>query len=213
MSDMTLEPAHQAHEEHHAVPNAHQISNAKLAMWLYLASEVVVFGLLITVYLVFRFYNPDIVQEVQNELGLGLVSLNTFLLLSSSWAMVMGLRQAQLNNSQGLVRWISLTALLGASFVALQGVEYTELAHAGLSIGTELGMRFYAPTAFHGAHVIVGVLWALRVINRGTQRLFQRAKLPGRRNLRPVLALCRCRLALPVYDYLFDLRTRAWLTK
>src|SRR5690606_33922414 len=84
----------------------------------------------------------------------------------------MGLREAQKDNPQGLVRWIGLTALLGTAFVALQGVEYTELAHAGISIDTEYGMRFYAPTAFHGVHVIVGVLWALRIIARGRQGIY-----------------------------------------
>jgi heme/copper-type cytochrome/quinol oxidase subunit 3 len=172
MSEMSIGHT-AAHAEHYDnVPSQEQISNSKLAMWLYLASEVVIFATLIAVYLVFRANHPEIVQEVQNELGIVLVSFNTFLLLTSSWAMVMGLREAQKNNPQGLVRWIGLTALMGAGFVALQGVEYTELAHAGISIGTEYGMRFYAPTAFHGAHVIVGVLWALRVIMRGRQGIY-----------------------------------------
>ena len=170
MTDATLDnvTVHSDEHEHgHGVPDAQQISNSKLAMWLYLASEVVVFGVLIAVYAIFRLNNPDIVEQVHHELGLGLVSINTFLLLTSSWAMVMGLRSAQLNNTKGFVRWIGLTALLGAAFVGMQAIEYTDLAHAGLSIGTEWGMRFYAPTAFHGAHVIVGILWALRIIMRG----------------------------------------------
>ena len=172
MSDMTLDQSHAHHDEHSAAPSAEQISNSKLAMWLYLASEVVIFGTLIAVYVVFRFNNPELVHEVQQELGVTLVSINTFLLLASSWAMVMGLREAQKDNPQGLVRWIGLTALLGAAFVGLQGVEYTELAHAGISLDTEYGMRFYAPTAFHGVHVIVGVLWALRIVQRGRQGYF-----------------------------------------
>jgi heme/copper-type cytochrome/quinol oxidase subunit 3 len=172
MSDMTLDQSHAHHDKHSAAPSAEQISNSKLAMWLYLASEVVIFGTLIAVYVVFRFNNPELVHEVQQELGVTLVSINTFLLLASSWAMVMGLREAQKDNPQGLVRWIGLTALLGAAFVGLQGVEYTELAHAGISLDTEYGMRFYAPTAFHGVHVIVGVLWALRIVQRGRQGYF-----------------------------------------
>ncbi|HLV34580.1 MAG TPA: cytochrome c oxidase subunit 3 [Spirillospora sp.] len=173
MSEMSM--GHQAaHADHHHddVPSQQQVSNAKLAMWLYLASEVVIFGTLLAVYAVFRANNPEIVREVQDELGIALVSFNTFLLLTSSWAMVMGLREAQKNNPQGLIRWIGLTALMGAAFVGLQGVEYTELAHAGISIDTEYGMRFYAPTAFHGAHVIVGVLWALRILMKARQGVY-----------------------------------------
>ncbi|MAS37767.1 MAG: cytochrome oxidase subunit III [Anaerolineaceae bacterium] len=154
------------HDDHDGVPTPQNISNAKLAMWLYLASEVVIFATLIAVYAVFRANSPEAVQAVQEELGIVLVSINTFLLLASSWAMVMGLREAQKDNSQGVVRWIGLTALLGAAFVGLQGVEYTELAHAGISLETAYGMRFYAPTAFHGVHVIIGVLWALWIVKR-----------------------------------------------
>ncbi len=149
------------------IPDKKQIENAKFAMWLYLASEVVIFGTLIAVYVVFRFTNPEVVRQVHDELGIALVSFNTFLLLASSWAMVMGLRAIKRGDESGLVRWIGLTAIMGAVFVGLQYVEYSELAHLGLHLGTEWGMRFYAPTAFHGAHVIVGVFWALRIVARG----------------------------------------------
>ncbi|MBZ0306622.1 MAG: cytochrome c oxidase subunit 3, partial [Anaerolineae bacterium] len=64
----------------------------------------------------------------------------------------------------------------GTIFVLLQYVEYRELAHLGITLdGLEnpeafqsFGMRFYVPTAFHGAHVIAGVLWALLVLRRGS---------------------------------------------
>jgi heme/copper-type cytochrome/quinol oxidase subunit 3 len=164
MTDMTIERAHG--EEAMPAPTPAQIDNAKFAMWLYLASEVVIFAVFIGAYAVFRFNMPEIVREVHEEVGVLLVTFNTFLLLASSWAMVMGLQQIQRGNQQGLVQWIGITAVLGTVFVLLQYVEYNELAHLGLSLDTEFGMRFYAPTAFHGAHVIVGVLWALRILNR-----------------------------------------------
>lgn len=176
MSEMSIEtvekPVETAHTEHHGHADPHaQAENLKFAFWLYLASEVVIFATMIAVFVVFRLHNPEIVHEVHAEANILLVTLNTFLLLSSSWAMVMGLRQIQLGNRGGLMRWISLTALLGAIFVVLQYVEYTELAHAGITLYynqdstfTDYGMRFYAPTAFHGFHVIVGVLWALYIV-------------------------------------------------
>ncbi len=169
MSDMTLHNTHSVSD--HALPPATpaQIDNAKFAMWLYLASEVVIFAVLIGAYAVFRFNRPEIVSQVHEELGILLVTFNTFLLLASSWAMVMGLQQIQRGNPQGLVRWMGITAILGTIFVLLQYVEYSELAHLGVSLDTEFGMRFYAPTAFHGVHVIIGVLWALRVANRARQ--------------------------------------------
>ena len=172
MSDMPLEHTPPRVEDHDPYPSKLAINNAKLATWLYLASEVVIFSTLIAGYIIFRVNNPEVVQQVQDELGIALVSLNTFLLLASSWAMVMGLREAQKDNPQGLVRWIGATAILGTIFVLLQVVEYTELGHVGIGMDTEYGTRFYAPTAFHGAHVIVGVLWALRIMWRGRKGIY-----------------------------------------
>lgn len=180
MSDMSIvehsETAPVVHEAAHAEaghghgdPAAHA-ENLKFAFWLYLASEVVIFASLIAVFVVFRLHNPDVVHEVHAESNIMLVTVNTFLLLTSSWAMVMGLRQIQRGNQQGLVQWIGLTAVLGAIFVGLQYVEYNELSHAGIALFNQgnqfdgFGMRFYAATAFHGFHVIIGVLWALYIV-------------------------------------------------
>lgn len=175
MSEASIQQAeHHAADGHHHHPAA-RAENLKFATWLYLASEVVIFSVLIATYVVFRLHSPEVVEHFHEGLnewpGIWLVSINTFILLSSSWAMVMGLRQIQLGNRQGLIRWISLTALMGTLFVLFQYVEYSELSHKGITLYynadgtfTDFGMRFYAPTAFHGAHVIVGILWALFVV-------------------------------------------------
>lgn len=176
MSDMTIERPH--HADHH--DSARHTDNLKFAMWLYLASEVVLFATLIAVYLVFRVNNPERVKEVHEAAGLLLVTVNTFLLLTSSWTMVMGLRAIQFNDQKGLVRWMSFTAILGTVFVLMQYVEYQTLAHEGITLYSDaFGMRFYAPTAFHGAHVIVGVLWALWVIVKGRQGRYNNGRYLG----------------------------------
>lgn len=164
----------------HGHDEARHVDNMKFATWLYLASEVVLFATLIAMYILFRVHNPEAVREVQQAAGVGLVSLNTFLLLASSWAMVMGLRQIQLNNRGGLIRWIGVTAVLGTIFVGLQYVEYQHLAHEGITLySSEYGMRFYAPTAFHGVHVIIGVLWALFVMWQGARGRYDNGKWLG----------------------------------
>ncbi len=161
-----------AHKEAHGHDHhAARAENLKFATWLFLASEVVIFASMIGVFIVFRIHSPEVVFEVHHNANILLVTLNTFLLLTSSWAMVMGLREIRQNNTQGLIRWFGLMCLLGVVFVGLQYVEYQELAHEGIALFNQgnaydgFGMRFYAPTAFHGAHVIVGVLWGLFVIN------------------------------------------------
>lgn len=151
------------------------VANQKLAMWLYLASEVAIFSILIGGYAVFRVNYPANVKEVHQEVGLTLVTINTFLLLTSSWAMVMGLREIQRKNRQGFLTWFGVMCALGVIFVIGQWVEYSELSHMAITLNGisdkfgGFGARFYAPTAFHGAHVIIGVLWGLWVMRNGAQ--------------------------------------------
>ena len=180
MAEITADHAHVAHDAHddhggHMTVEEHN-ENMKLGMWLYLASEIVIFSIMIVGYIIFRVNEPEIVHHVHSQLGVALVTINTFILLASSYFMVMGLREMQKGNRDGMIRWIGLTAILGTVFLIGQYIEYSELAHLGITLGfdtasewSSFGMRFYAPTFFHGVHVLVGVIWALEVIRRGRQ--------------------------------------------
>ncbi|MDX2077180.1 MAG: cytochrome c oxidase subunit 3 [bacterium] len=172
MSELTVH-----HDSHaHDLEAISRISeNSKFAMWLFIASETIIFSVFIAAYAVFRFNNKEIVHAVHEALGFSgtlIVTFNTFLLLTSSWAMVMGLRSIQLDNVKGGIRWLGITALLGTIFIGLQYYEYTQLAAKSITLGFEtdayegFGMHFYAPTFFHGFHVFVGVLLCLEVIRR-----------------------------------------------
>lgn len=172
MAEMTVDqPAQVAGHEHGAEDLSTR--NQKLGMWLYLASEVVIFAIMIAGYIIFRINEPEIVREIHKELGIALVTANTFILLASSWAMVMGLRAIQMGKRQEFLTWIGVTTVMGIIFLIGQYIEYAELAHLEITLDgihpefAGFGMRFYAPTAFHGAHVLVGVIWALEVMRRG----------------------------------------------
>lgn len=185
MTDMTADhdvtAAHESDHGHgHHTMSAAEIArsneNQKFAMWLFIASETIIFSVIIAAYAVFRVNEPEVVKAVHESLGLGgllVVTFNSFLLLTSSWAMVMGLREIQRGNRAGLIRWFWLVALLGVAFLGIQYYEYNQLAGKGIAIGYDgdsefagFGHHFYAPTAFHGFHVFIGVLWALEVIRR-----------------------------------------------
>ncbi|MCY4464058.1 MAG: heme-copper oxidase subunit III [Chloroflexi bacterium] len=177
-ADQLSAPA-QADHGHMSVEDSN--NNLKLGVWLYLASEVVIFSIMIVGYVLLRINEPDVVAQAHEKLGVGLVTANTFVLLASSFFMVMGLRAMQRGNRAGMLRWIGLTALGGIVFLCGQYIEYSELSHLGIVLGYDLesqwstlGMRFYAPTFFHGAHVFVGVLWALEVLRRGAKGRYDR---------------------------------------
>lgn len=165
------QPAH-GHLDHEEVKVNEQ---RKFAMWLYLASEVVIFSVLIGAYAIFRLTNPESVKSVHESLGIALVTANTFLLLASSYFMVMALRAIEMGKRQQFLMWMGGVVVGGAVFLVGQYVEYSELAHLEITLSGisdefgGFGMRFYAPTAFHGAHVLVGVLLGLWVMVAGAR--------------------------------------------
>lgn len=180
--DKAIVPSHghDAHGHDSDIETPERVDNVKFGMWLFLASEVVIFTILIATFLVFRVENEEAVHAVHEAAGLVLVSANTFLLLTSSWAMVMGLREIKRDNLQGLIKWISITAVLGIVFVIMQGVEYATLAEHGITIdNSQFGMRFYSATAIHGIHVILGVIWAIGVIIHARQGGYNARKHSG----------------------------------
>jgi heme/copper-type cytochrome/quinol oxidase subunit 3 len=127
-ASQTAAHGHDTHDTHA------QNENLKLAMWLYLASEVVIFSILIAGYIIFRVNNPDSISLVHDTLGVALVTANTFILLASSYAMVMGLRAIESDNRRGFMQWIGLTAVLGIVFLGGQYIEYQELQHLGITL-------------------------------------------------------------------------------
>lgn len=136
------------------------IPNGKIAIWLFLGSEVMFFTGLIGAYIVLRFgQGADNWPQPHNTLNVPLTAFNTFLLICSSVTLVWGLQAIQAGKSvQG--NWgLILTTLFGAVFVGVQAYEYNELWHHGVRPDTNLfGSCFYAMTGFHGLHVAVGVI-------------------------------------------------------
>jgi heme/copper-type cytochrome/quinol oxidase subunit 3 len=106
-------------------------------MWLYLTSEVVLFAMLLAGYAIFRATQVSSVNLVKDALGIVLVTANTFVLLLSSYSMVMGLRAIRMGNRSGFYKWIGATALLGTVFLGGQYVEYSELGHLDISLNKQ----------------------------------------------------------------------------
>jgi len=142
---------------------------AKFAMWCFLGTEVIIFGALIARVLVIWAHEPEAHAILTEPIwpSLILVSVNTFLLLVSSLAVVLGLSSIQEGKPGGLVLWLAVTALLGATFVGVQAYEFNKLVHEGVVFGeTQFASAFYLLTGNHGLHVIIGVIWCLVVVAR-----------------------------------------------
>jgi cytochrome c oxidase subunit 3/cytochrome o ubiquinol oxidase subunit 3 len=144
---------------------AHQTStglpNRKLAMWLFLASDCLLFGALISTYVLYR--GSSLVGPYPNDVfDIPYTSVSSFVLLASSLTMVLALAAIQRGDQARMRLWLLTTALLGMTFVGGQVYEFTSFVREGLTLRTNLfGTTFYVLTGFHGAHVAIGVLMLL----------------------------------------------------
>jgi len=145
------------------------LDNRKLGFWMFIGSECLLFGSLISTYLVY--HGKSVSGPTPDEiLNIPLTSVSTFVLLMSSLAMVLALAAVTRGDRRWTRVWLLVTAGLGATFLGMQAYEFTTFVHEGLTIKTNLfGSTFFVLTGTHGAHVAVGVLWLLTQFVRSLQ--------------------------------------------
>ena len=170
-------PAHSpAHSPGHHTSTG--LSNEKLAMWAFLGSECLLFGGLISTFLLYRGKTVTDGPTVAELYDIPFTSVSSFVLLMSSLTMVLALSAIQRGDMARNRVWLLATALLGATFVAGQVYEFTVFYREGLGFTTNIqSSAFYVLTGFHGAHVTIGIL-----ILGSLFVLSMRGKLPPERS-------------------------------
>jgi heme/copper-type cytochrome/quinol oxidase subunit 3 len=153
-----------AHEAAHPVTST-GLSNAKIAMWAFLGSECLLFGALISTYLLHR--GRSLVGPYPHDVyDIPYTSVSSFVLLMSSLTMVLALAAMQRKDQRRMRVWLLTTALLGGTFIGGQVYEFTVFYRAGLSLHENLfGSSFFVLTGFHGAHVTIGILMLLSLFS------------------------------------------------
>ncbi len=135
------------------------VYSEKVAMWIFLASEVMFFTALIGTYIILRFAHPEQWAPPGKMLNVPVTAVNTFLLICSSVTMVKAFAAAEDDDQRALRLWLMATVLIGATFVGVQAYEYSHLIEKGFTPAAGLyGSTFYTMTGFHGFHVTMGVL-------------------------------------------------------
>ena len=138
------------------------VDSRKLGMWIFLASECLLFGTLIFTFLLYRnkgIEEPNIPAEI---LDIPVTTASTFVLLMSSFSIVLALHAIQTGKIKSFQRWILATAIGGIVFLGFQTYEFTEFVHGGLGLSTNVfGSSFFMLTGTHGFHVAIGVIWLL----------------------------------------------------
>jgi cytochrome c oxidase subunit 3 len=197
---------HEAEEEHVHLPYLHhhfddihqQRESTSLCMWLFLATEVMMFGGLFFAYTLYRWLYGAAYHAGSKELNILLGTINTVVLLVSSFTMAMGVYSASMRRPRALVGWLVATWILGAAFIGIKGVEWTKDYHEGLIPAVrwnfyethpqeaqelaEAGEQpdhvkmyfvlYFCMTGLHALHMIVGLLLVGVFIRLGAKGQF-----------------------------------------
>jgi len=144
---------HDPHLAHHFDTPEQQMASGKLGMWVFLATEILMFGGLFCAYAVYRHNHPDVFEFAHQYLDKTLGAINTIVLISSSLTMAWGVRLAQLGKQRGLIICLILTILGGYLFMGIKSIEYKAKwqHHLGLGSANRYDAR-YKPTEEHGEH-------------------------------------------------------------
>lgn len=139
-------------------------------MWVFLVTEVMFFGGLFAAYAIYRYQYPAAFEEGSHHMNLWLGTINTAVLLTSSFTVVLAVHYAKLGNNRVVNRCLWGTVALAFGFLAIKSVEYTEKYHHGLMIGNfftypaESGQHlhlflclYFIMTGLHALHVIIGI--------------------------------------------------------
>jgi cytochrome c oxidase subunit III len=157
-----------------------QHETSMIGMWLFLSTEVLFFGGLITAYVVYRSTSPREIALASRHMAIWLGCLNTVILLGSSLTMAMAVRAAQLRQHRELIMYLLLTMGLGAGFLGVKAIEYTtefrehlvpgwnfEVEHADREVieSEQLNpgryemffVLYFFMTGLHAIHLIIGI--------------------------------------------------------
>lgn len=151
-------------------PSEERTEKTNLGLWVYLMTDVILFGCLFAVYAVLH-QNTNGGPGAAELFDLPVILVSTILLLVSSFTsglMIVALKRA---NKLHVFGWLAFTALLGVAFLVLELMEFNHLIDGGNSWARSGFLTaFFTLVATHGIHIAVGILWAATLLWQITRR-------------------------------------------
>ncbi|MFN7132772.1 MAG: cytochrome c oxidase subunit 3 family protein [Myxococcales bacterium] len=162
---------HNPHLAHHFGSMAQQNHAARMGMWLFLSTEILLFGGLFVAYAVYRYLYPETFRQASLHLDLTLGTVNTVVLITSSFTVVAAHYFANKNNSKMVGIMLLLSILMAFAFLGIKSIEYSHKFHEGALPGkfyTYTGLQlpgasmfftiYFLTTGLHAFHVIIGII-------------------------------------------------------
>ncbi|MBO6574928.1 MAG: cytochrome c oxidase subunit 3 family protein [Rhodothermales bacterium] len=169
-----------AHLKHYFVSSDQQFDAAKMGMWLFLITEILLFSGMFVAYTVYRVWHPEVFVAASDLLDWKLGGVNTLVLLASSFTVAFGIQNIQKGNQKGLIINLAITLLCAVIFMCIKYVEYVGKFEAGIFPGAayapvgdyhghamaeyadvlflpQFFSIYFVMTGIHGFHVLVGM--------------------------------------------------------
>jgi len=132
--------------------------NGKLGIWLFLASEVMLFGALFSALILIRTSAPNWPRG-SDILNVPLATLNTFVLIASSVTVILAWANLRLGDLKWGRIWLGVTLLCGFGFMIIKAIEYgTKFSHHQFPKTNNFFATYYLMTGLHGLHVLGGMV-------------------------------------------------------
>jgi len=155
----------------------------RMGLWMFILSEILLFGAFLCAYAGTRLGNPDCAlgvvawPEAGHMPGLSMAALNTVLLLTSSFTMVRAIGRAERGDRAGFRAYLLATMGLGGAFLVVKCCEYALKVSYGYYPGSELAKAspglsiflsyYYLLTILHGLHIVAALVWNAVVLRAG----------------------------------------------
>lgn len=129
------------------------------AIWIFIFAELLVFGVFFLGYAFARARNVELFNESQLDVDRVAGTINTLLLVTSSWLVVRGVHAIRDGRGGDCARWLGGAIASGGGFLVVKAVEYTAKFEAGIDLSTNTFWMFYLSlTFFHSMHVVLGMI-------------------------------------------------------
>jgi cytochrome c oxidase subunit 3 len=158
-----------SHAHSVALPTHKDYKGSKFAIWLFLITEVILFGGMFILYSVYRSEYPQDFHHAAAELNTLLGTVNTLILLTSSLTMALAIAGAHHGNRKLSLWMLAVTVLCGIAFLVIKYFEWGAKFHHGIYPGSEYLLAhpkgeilffglYFTMAGVHGIHVLVGVV-------------------------------------------------------
>lgn len=128
-------------------------------VWFFITADISLFAVLFAAFMHARYGAPGLFEDSRQALNTSLGTLNTLILLTSSWQVALAVHAAREGLRDQVLRYLGLGMLVGGGFAVTKAIEYADKIRAGLTmVHNDFFMFYWALTGLHFVHFLVGMV-------------------------------------------------------